>query len=344
MAFADGIADFRSDTVTRPTATMLEAMVSAEVGDDAYGEDPTVNALEQRAAELLGKEAGLFVASGSMGNQIALNVHTRPGQEVICGDGSHVRNYERGAPAVISGLQFRSIPTDRGRIAPEQVAEVLDRSSYHLPDIGLLVWENTHHLSGGRVVPAEVIDAASAVCRRAGIPVHLDGARLFNAVAASAVAAARYVASVDSVQFCFSKGLGAPIGSMLVGSASFVAAARKVRARLGGGMRQVGVIAAAAAVALDRRDELAADHAVARRLAEGIRDRFPGSVDLEAVETNMVMVEASALGAPPPAIIEHLAAAGIRVGSISPTTLRFVTHKDVDTADVDAALSALESL
>jgi threonine aldolase len=344
MAFPDGIADFRSDTVTRPTPEMLAAMASAPVGDDVYGEDPTVNELEAMCAELLGKQAGLFTPSGSMGNQVALNVHTTPGQEVVCGDGSHVRNYERGAPAILSGLQFRNVATDRGRITPDQLREVLEHASYHRPDIGLLVWENTHHVSGGRVVPADVMAGTSAVAASAGVPVHLDGARLFNAVAASGTPPDRYAASVDSVQFCFSKALGAPIGSMLVGTREFIASARKVRARLGGGMRQVGVIAAAARVALERRAELAADHAVAARLAAGIAKIYPDSVDVEAVETNMVMVNTTSMPRSTDEIIQHLAQARVRVGSITPTSLRFVTHHQVDDADADAAVAALESL
>jgi len=344
MPFPDGTADFRSDTVTRPTPPMVAAMASAEVGDDVYGEDPTVNALEEMAAALFGKQAGLFTPSGSMANQIALNVHTTHGQEVVCVERAHVRNYESGAGAALSGLQFRTVHGANGVMTPEDVRDLLAASSYHLPDIGLLVWENTHNVSGGTVVPIETMEETTAVAREAGLAVHLDGARIFNASASSGLDVERYGDLVDSVQFCFSKALGAPIGSMLVGTGEFIAAARAVRSRYGGGMRQVGVIAAAAKVALDRRDELTVDHDVARRLGEGLAALFPGAVDVDAIETNMVMLDTSATAHAPAEIIERLGDAGIRVGSITPTVLRFVTHHQVNKADVDAVVAALRSL
>ena len=323
---------------------MFEAMAAAPVGDDVYGEDPTVNALEDESAALVGKEAGLFTPSGRMANQIAMNVHTTPGQEVICVERAHVRNYEGGGGAALSGLQFRTVHTDDGVMTADDVRRLIEQSSYHLPDIGLMIWENTHNVSGGTVVPIDEMEAATAVGREAGLAVHLDGARIFNAVTASRVAVERYAAVADSVQFCFSKALGAPIGSMLCGSAGFIAEAREVRARFGGAMRQVGVIAAAARVALEHRHALGDDHGVAVHLASGIVARFPEAVDLDAVETNMVMVDTTRMPLGGPEIIDGLAAQGIAVGSITTTALRFVTHRDVDQADADRVIAALSSM
>ena len=344
MAFSDGTADFRSDTVTRPTPAMASAMANAEVGDDVYAEDPTVNQLQEEAAELLGKDAALFTPTGSMGNQLAISLQTSPGDEVLCVERAHVRNYELGAGAAISGVQFRTVHTPDGEITPADVDEALDASSYHLPTIRLLSWENTHNVSGGTVVPLSLMQTTTAAARRHGLSVHLDGARMFNAVAASGVAAADYAAVADTVQFCFSKGLGAPIGSILCGSADLIGEARRLRKRLGGGMRQAGVLAAAAQVALERRSDLAADHAVARRLAEGIADRFPAAVDMSAVQTNMVIVDTTALPMRAPEFTAGLADTGILVGSVTSTRMRFVTHHNVDADDVDRVLSCLDRL
>ncbi len=344
MAFSDGIADFRSDTVTRPTEAMFEAMASAPLGDDVYGEDQTVNALQAESAALFGMEAGLFVASGIMGNQIALNVHTSPGQEVICVDQAHIRNFESGGGAVTSGLQFRTVQTTGGIITAPDVSRLVEQSSYHLPDIGILTWENTHNSSGGTVVPLEVMAETGEVAREAGITVHLDGARIFNAAASSGVALDAYGDVVDSVQFCFSKSLGAPIGSMLCGTADFIAKARKVRSRFGGGMRQVGVIAAAASIALEHRHSLVKDHDLANHLATGLAALFPAAVDADAVQTNMVMVDTTDLPGGDSVIIDKLAAEGVLVACLTPGVLRFVTHRDVNRADADRVIELFESL
>ncbi len=344
MAFSDGVADFRSDTVTRPTEAMFEAMASASLGDDVYGEDPTVNALQAESAALFGMEAGLFVPSGIMGNQIALNVHTSPGQEVLCVEAAHIRNFESGGGAVTSGLQFRTVQTEGGIITVSDVDRLVEQSSYHLPDIGILTWENTHNSSGGTVVPLEIMTDTGEVARQAGMAVHLDGARIFNAATASGVGLDAYGAVVDSVQFCFSKSLGAPIGSMLCGTTEFIAKARKVRSRFGGGMRQVGVIAAAASVALEHRHSLGKDHDLAKQLAKGIAALFPGAVDPGAVKTNMVMVDTTDLPGRDAVVIDKLAAGDVLVACLTPGVLRFVTHRDVDREDVDRVIEVFASL
>ncbi len=344
MAFPDGTADFRSDTVTRPTQEMYEAMAAAPVGDDVYGEDPTVNELEEECAAALGKEASVFVPSGSMGNLLAINVQTRPGDDVLCVDWAHVRNYEHGAAAAVSGVGFRIVPTPGGVITAGDVARVLAESEHHLPPVRLLAWENTHNVSGGSVVPVETMESAGAVARDAGLAIHLDGARMWNAVAAAGVEGRRFAACADTVMFCFSKGLGAPIGSILCGPAGLIGEARRVRKRVGGGMRQVGVLAAAARVGFRDRERLADDHDLAARLGKELADRFPGAVDVESVVTNMVMVDEAGLPGSAAAFQEALAAAGVRVGFIKPGVLRFVTHRDVDGGDVDRVLAVADSI
>ena len=257
MAFPDGTADFRSDTVTRPTEAMRRAMAAADVGDDVYSEDPTVAALEEEAARLVGKEAAVYTPSGTMGNQLAINLLAAPGTELVAVDDAHVRDYERAAASMISGVAFRTVAARGGVIGAEALGELLAAAGTIRPRISALVWENTHNASGGRVVPLEAMAATTAVARSHGLAVHLDGARLFNAVAASGIPADRYAALADTVQFCFSKGLGAPVGSILCGEAAVIAEARYRRRQLGGGMRQAGVIAAAALVALGRSSSTA---------------------------------------------------------------------------------------
>lgn len=344
MPFADGIADFRSDTVTRPTPAMRRAMADAEVGDDVYAEDPTVNLLEQEAAELLGKDAAVFVPSGSMGNQLGIWVQSRPGDEVICVENAHIRNYELGAGAIVSSVQFRTIATDDGVMSGEEIRAAAAGSSYHLPRLGLLAWENSHLGSGGRVVPLAAMQVGRAIADEFGLGVHLDGARLFNAVAASGTSAAAYGATVDTVQFCFSKGLGAPVGSILCGPADLIAEARWRRKVLGGGMRQVGVLAAPARIALAERDRLAEDNALAADLAVGIADRFPGATDPTTVETNIVLVDEHALPFGTGVLVPALADAGVLLGDLRPGVLRFVTHRDVDDGDVGRVFAVLDGL
>ncbi|MCJ7725110.1 MAG: beta-eliminating lyase-related protein [Acidimicrobiia bacterium] len=341
MAFPDGIADFRSDTVTRPTEEMRRAMAAAEVGDDVYGEDPTVAALQEEAAAALGTEAALFVPSGTMGNQIAVNLHTRPGDEIVCNDWAHVRNHEHGAASWLSGVGFRSVPGDGGMVSVDQITAATEQSAYHLPGVSLLVWENSHNVSGGSVVPLAAMQAGTAAARRAGLAVHLDGARIFNAVAASGVAAAAFAAEADTVMFCLSKGLGAPVGSMLCGTADAMAAAQLVRKRLGGGMRQSGVIAAAGRIGLRDRDRLGDDHRLAVRLAALIEERLPGSV-LQPPETNMVLVGGDVIPGGLDAFVAALGSEGVLTGYIRSGVLRFCTHRDVDGTDAErvAAVAA----
>lgn len=341
MAFPDGIADFRSDTVTRPTPAMRRAMAEAEVGDDVYGDDPTVNALEEEAAVAVGKERAVFVPTGTMGNQLAIMAQTRPGEEVLCDEGAHCRNVERGAAAALSGVAFRTVHAPGGWIDPQQIRVAMSTAGAFYPRIGLMVWENTHNLSGGRVVPFDVMEAGNAEARSHGLRIHLDGARIFNASAALEVGADLIASGVDTVQFCFSKGLGAPIGSILCGSEELMSEVRYLRKRMGGGMRQVGVIAAAARVALSERDRVMDDHILARRMAEGIAARAPHAIDLEAVETNIVNVAVDHLALAWPDLAQRLAGAGVRVNGPISGIWRLVTHRDVDAADVDRLLSAV---
>jgi threonine aldolase len=340
MPFPDGIADFRSDTVTRPTPEMIEAMSSAPLGDDVYSDDPTVNKLEEESAVVTGKEAALYVPTGTMGNQLSIMAQTHPGEEVLAHEGSHVRSIEAGAPQALSGVGFRTVSGDGGRIEPEDVERAMAMSGF-FPRIGLMVWENTHNLSGGRVIPIDVMEKTSDVARAHGLSIHIDGARIFNAVVASGVPADRYGAVADTIQFCFSKGLGAPVGSIVCGSADLVKELRYLRKRLGGGMRQAGVIAAAARVALAGRDRLVDDHFLARRLGDVVADRYPGSLEPSMVETNMVRLVFAALWIDWTAMKQRLDEAGIKVNPPIGGSWRIVTHRDVDESDVDRLLGVL---
>ena len=340
MPFTDGIADFRSDTVTRPTEEMRRAMAGADVGDDVYSDDPTANALEEEAAAVVGKEAAVFVPTGTMGNQLAIMLQTRPGDDVLCDPGIHSRNVERGAASALSGVAFRTVEARDGRISPELIDHAMSTAGF-FPRIRLMVWENTHNLSGGKVIPIEVIEQGSQAARRHKLSIHLDGARLFNAVAATGVGADTYAASADTVQFCFSKGLGAPVGSILCGTRELIAEGRYLRKRLGGGMRQVGVLAAAARIALRDRDRLSEDHKVAAHLANELVAIAPQAVDPGAVETNMVQVDVNRLQVPVEEWIRRLATAGIKVNPPVGGILRLVTHRDVSTEDADRLVDQL---
>lgn len=335
------LIDLRSDTVTKPTPEMRRAMYEAEVGDDVYGEDPTVNRLQERAAEMLGKEAALFVPTGTQGNQVAILTHTRRGQEVIVEAEAHVYIYEVGGIAALSGCQVKPVPGVNGAMDPAAVEAAIRADNVHYPRTGLVCLENTHNRSGGCVLPPENVAAVAEVAHRHGIPVHLDGARIFNAAVALGQPVAELVAPVDSVMFCLSKGLAAPVGSLLVGSRDFIAEARRNRKLLGGGMRQAGVLAAAGLVALELMvDRLADDHANARRLAEGIAN-IPGlAVNMETVQTNMVAVEITDPRWTAPALVQALRAEGVLCNDTGPRRIRLVTHKDVTAADVELALDA----
>lgn len=329
--------DLRSDTVTLPTAEMRAAMAEAPVGDDVYAEDPTVNRLQAVAAELTGFEGALLVPSGTMSNQIAIAVHVRRGSEVIAPMGAHVYEFEPGAMATIAGALPRLVEAPGGAPTAQAVRAAIRRSVHQAPS-GLVVLENTHNMAGGAVVPLAAMRDVQAVAREEGLPVHLDGARAFNAAAALGVPVSAVTHGFDSASLCLSKGLGAPVGSLLLGSVAFLREAHRYRKMLGGGMRQAGVLAAAGLVALERMPaRLPADHARARRLAEGLSRVPEVTLDLAAVQTNMVYLRVSDAAA----LAARCAAAGVGIGSMGPTTVRLVTHHQVDDAGVELALEVI---
>lgn len=332
------VVELRSDTFTRPTPEMRRAMADADVGDDVWGEDPTAIALEADVAAAFGKEAALFVPSGTMGNEAAIRAMTRPGDEVIVESLSHIVLYEAGGPAALSGVTLRTVDAPTGALDPGDVRRLIDAANEHTAQPTLLWIENTHNARGGRVVPLGRVRELAAIARGAGLGVFMDGARLFNASVASGTPVADYAAEVDALSFCFSKGLGAPIGSMVVGSAELIDRVRRVRSLFGGGMRQVGVLCAAARVAFETGPlRLADDHANARRLAEGFAEARPGSVDPADVETNMVFVS---VGERADAVVEAMAADGVLVAVAFPGVIRAVTHRDVDAAGIERAISS----
>jgi len=344
------IVDLRSDTLTLPTPEMRDAMARAEVGDDVWEEDPTVKRFEAMAAERLGKAAGLFVTSGTMGNLVSVVSQAQAGQEVVLDLDSHIFNNEVAGASVVGNVQMRPVKTARGFLTPDQVREALRPANIHNPPTGLVCIENTHNRHGGTCCTPEEISAVAAVAHGAGVPVHLDGARLFNAAVALKRSARDFVRDVDSVTFCVSEGLAAPVGSVICGSREVVARARRVRKMLGGGMRQAGVIAAAGLVALERMvDRLAEDHTNARVLAEGVA-RLPGlSVDLASVQTNIVIfgVERGAAAASAAATAELVAGSAarkVKIHAIGPTSIRCVTHKDIDAEDIARTLDAFAEI
>ncbi|GAB3201342.1 low-specificity L-threonine aldolase [Geodermatophilus arenarius] len=328
--------DLRSDTVTKPTPGMRRAMAEAEVGDDVYGEDPAITALEERVADLFGHEAALFVPSGTMGNQIGMRLVCEPGQEVLCDADAHVVTYEMGAAAAVFGISTRTVVSSGGLLdAGALIDQVRPRGDWHLTATAAVAVENTHNRGGGRVQPLAELERLFAWSRDAGVAVHLDGARIWNASVAAGTDLATYGRLADTASVCLSKGLGAPVGSVLVASAERIAAARLWRKRLGGGMRQAGVLAAAGLYALDHHfARLAEDHEHARLLAKRL------GVDPATVETNMVVVD----DVPAPAVAEAAKARGVLVSQVSPRRIRLVTHLDVDRAAVDRAGDVLADL
>lgn len=339
--------DLRSDTVTKPTAEMRAAMAAAEVGDDVFGEDPTINRLQERAAEVFGKEAALFVPTGSMGNQIAVKLHTKPGQEIIIEERGHIFNYEMGTPSVVSGVLIRPVKSQdgSGMLTWDEIAPALHvNQPYYAAPTGLICLENTHNFAGGSVMSAEhcadICDRAHAV----NLPVHMDGARIFNASVALNTPVAELTKNCDSVQFCLSKGLGAPAGSILVGKKDFIDEARSWRKRLGGGMRQIGILAAAGLIALEESPKrLHIDHENARRLAEGLAEIKGIAIDLEKVVTNIVIFDVAGTGKTSSEICAALKDKGILAIGFG-NLIRMVAHCDVSRKDIDTTVYALAGI
>jgi threonine aldolase len=337
--------DLRSDTVTRPTEAMYAAIATAPVGDDVMGEDPTVRRLEEAAAARLGKEAGLLLPSGTMANLAALMAHTRRGDEVILEAESHIFYYEAAGMAVAGSLMPRTLSGHHGALDPDEVAAAIRTEDVHFPRTGLVCLENTHNRAGGTVISLEQTRAVCAAAHAAGVPVHVDGARIFNAALALRVHAAALVADADSAMFSLSKGLSAPVGSVLVGSTAFIAAARRARKLLGGGMRQAGILAAAGLVALEQMvDRLGEDHAHARLLAERLA-AVPGvAVDLATVQTNIVNFRTAPSGLEAPGFAARLRAHGVLAGARDAWTIRMVTHRHIGRDDVEAAAEAVRAV
>jgi len=337
--------DLRSDTVTKPSAAMREAMAQAEVGDDVFGEDPTVNRLQEVAARLLGKEAALFVPSGTMGNQLCVRLHTRPGDEIIVEAGAHVVRYESGAAAGLSGVQTHWLPGTRGILEADQIEAAIRPPDYHNPPTTLICLENTHNRGGGTIYPLETTKAIRKVAEARGIAMHLDGARLFNAVVVTGVPAAEYARHFETVTFCLSKGLGAPVGSLICADRERVVKLRRLRKMFGGGMRQAGILAAAGLYALEHNiARLAEDHAHAKRLAEALAG-LPGvRINPAHVETNIVVFDISETRRTADEVLTLLKAEGLLLVPFSPTTLRAVTHLDVSRDQIAQACAILKKV
>jgi threonine aldolase len=339
--------DLRSDTVTKPTPAMRRAMAEAEVGDDVYGEDPTVNRLQERAAELFEKEAAIFVPTGSMGNQIAVKLHTRPGNEVVIEERGHIFNYEMAAMSAVAGTVARPVKSADGSgiLLWEEIESGLHvNSHYYVAPTGLVAIENSHNLAGGTVYTRERTEEICERVHAIGLPVHLDGARIFNAATALGETVAALARPADSVMFCLSKALGAPVGSMLLGRKEFIEEARAWRKLLGGGMRQVGVLAAAGLVALEETPkQLPQDHANARRLAEGLAQLSGVKIDAERVVTNIVIFDVAETGISADAICARLAERDVLASGFG-TSIRMVTHYDVSREGIERALAALREV
>jgi threonine aldolase len=333
------VIDLRSDTVTKPTPEMRRAMAEAEVGDDVYGEDPTVNRLEQRAAEIFGREAAIFVPTGSMGNQIAIKIHTQPGQEIICEERAHIFNWEMATLSSFSGCVVRPARSTDGVLRWDQIRPYIAAKIYYRSQTGLIVVENTHNMAGGTVTSAEIGNQICKEAKQFGLPVHLDGARIFNAAAALKTSVAGLTKGFDSVMFCLSKGLCAPVGSMLVGSRTFIEKARIYRKALGGGMRQAGILAAAGLIALEEMPtRLSEDHANAKLIADGLNKISQVRIDLSRVQTNIVIFE---MVRPQAAeLVRFLGERNVLASAITQDQIRFVTHRDVSREQCEQALTA----
>jgi threonine aldolase len=342
----DRVVDLRSDTVTRPVVAMRMAMASAEVGDDVYGEDPTVRALEDRIADLLGHESGLFTPSGSMANQLGIRLHVMPGEELIADELAHVLRAEMGAAAMFSGVTSRSWSAPRGLLDPAAPLRLMepDGGAYQVSTRAIVV-ENTHNFGGGTVQPLEAIKVLREATRPLGVAMHLDGARLWNAHVATGIELAAYGQQFDTVSVCLSKGLGAPVGSVLAGSREHIAAARVWRKRYGGGMRQAGILAAAGLWALDHHvRRLADDHGRARAFSEAVTGRFPGIIDLAHLHTNIVVADVAAAGWAAAHFVSVAEQRGLRMYAMNERIVRLVWHLDIDDADTDFAADLVNTM
>lgn len=339
------VVDLRSDTLTRPTAEMREAMMAAEVGDDVFGEDPTINRLQEMIAKMTGKEAALFVTSGVQGNQVAINAHTRPGQEIIVDKNSHIVNYESGAPALLAGVQVHPIDGRQGIITAEQVAVAIRPADDHYPQTGLICLENTHNRGGGNIFPLEEIRRISQLAKESGLPLHLDGARLWNASIATGISLTEYGRYFDSMMMCFSKGLGAPVGSIVVGSREFIQKAHFYRKAYGGGIRQGGILAAAAIYAIEHHLPLLKDdHRRAQQLASAIAP-LPGIIlEPDSVQTNIVIFEVNPEKIEAQALVNKLAENGVLSFTFGPTKIRVVTHLEISDDDIDYTIEVFKKI
>ena len=337
--------DLRSDTVTKPSKPMLEAMMNAEVGDDVFGEDPTVNALQKKVAEMFGKESALFVPSGTMGNEICVKVHTSPGEEIIVEENSHIIIYETAAPSLLSGVQMKPVPSIRGAINVEDLRKAVRPNVYYMPRTKLICLENTHGRSAGSIVPIENIQAVHAFASEQNISLHLDGARIWNACVATGIRPKEYAKYFDSISVCFSKGLGAPIGSAVVGDAKFVENARRYRKIFGGGMRQAGLLAAAALYAIEYNIErLKVDHDKARYFASELNGLSKISIDMNEVQTNMVFVDIAKTGKSQSEILELLKSHSVLMTPERHSSLRAVMHLDVSMDEVKHTVQIFHKL
>jgi len=339
------IIDLRSDTVTKPSLEMRTAMIAAEVGDDVYGEDPTVNRLQEKVAALLGKEAALFVPSGVMANQLGLKVHTQPGDEVIVESESHIFNFETAGAAFLSHVQLNTIKGNRGILQADQVLHAIRSSVYYNPRTSLVCLENTHNKAGGTIYPLEEIQKIHTIARKRNLALHLDGARLWNASVASGIPPEEYARYFDTVSVCFSKGLGAPVGSALTGTREKIESARKYRKIFGGGMRQVGILAAGALFALEHNiDRLKEDHEKAKWLAKELSN-LPGiHLDVNSVQTNIIIIDISGRQESAEEIISQLKAQGVLISDMGISALRMVTHLDVSMEQMKRASATIQSL
>ena len=339
------IIDLRSDTVTKPSKAMRQAIAEAEVGDDVFEDDPTVKKLEEMVAELLGKEKALFVPSGTMANEVAIKSQTKPGDEVILEEDSHIYNYEVGAPSVLCGVQLNPLKGERGVLTIQQILDHIRPEDIHVPQTTLICLENTHNRAGGTIYPIEEIKNIREATKPLGIKMHLDGARLWNATIATGIPLDEYARHFDSVSVCLSKGLGAPIGSVISGTSDFIQIARRNRKMFGGGMRQVGIIAAAGIYAIENNfNRLIEDHRNAKALAQGLSKILKISVDLESVQTNIVVIEIKEIGMEVGEVLEKLKKRGVLAVPFGKTKIRCVTHLDVNRDDIYRALEVFKQV